>query len=491
MKVLFVYMNTAGRGSFPIGLLNLSGYLEMLGHEVKIFDTTFYKEFVSERRECKKQNYGFYKPIKNPIPIVYKDMTLFDDLDNLVRQYSPDIIGFSILSCHFYPAVEMADKLKEKHAHIPIIFGGLHPSIAPEDTIAVPSIDMVCIGEGEYAMAELLEKMSNKKDITSVKNIWVKQDRKIFKNEIRKLIEIEELPVLNWSLLSDQHFYTPLNGKMYRSGSVEFSRGCPYTCDYCSCIYLKNLTAPQKYLRRTSVKKSISDLIYLKNKYKLEMFYFLDESFLSMPEETLRIFAEEYKKEVDLPFYGMTHPTSVNKEKASLLKKMGCYLMTTGIECGNQEFRKKILNRNVPNNKIVEAFEILQGQGIFASAFGMIGLPYETRPLIFETIEMFRECKPETHAVGIYQPYPGSKLREICIKEGFYDPTNENFTYPSTESVLKMPQISAKEISGLYKTFFLYTKMDKEYFPLLHEAENSENKLEKAWNIFQEQSADS
>ena len=78
------------------------------------------------------------------------------------------------------------------------------------------------------------------------------------------------------------------------------------------------------------------------------------------------------------------------------------------------------------------------------------------------------ECQPRTYAIGIYKPYLGSDLRDLCVKEGFFNPDSyhdENF--PVNTSVLKQPQITAEEIEGLYKTFFLYTKLPKEKFPLL------------------------
>jgi len=242
------------------------------------------------------------------------------------------------------------------------------------------------------------------------------------------------------------------------------------------------MVRPQKYLRRKSVERSIEELIYLKNTYNIEMFYFLDETFLSSDISNLRTFADEYKINVGVPFYGMTHPLSVTDEKVKLLKQMGCYLMTIGIECGNDNFRKNVLNRTVSTKKIIEAFEIFRRHGIYASAFGMLGLPYETRQLVFETIELFRRCQPRTYAVGIYKPFIGSHLRDICIKEGFFDPSNDNYIYPDYTSVLNMPQFPKGEIEGMYKTFYLYTKLPKEKFPLIMQAESDDEILENLVN---------
>jgi len=479
MKVLFVYMNTGSRSSFPIGLANLATYVKSAGHQVEVFDTTFYKQFLKEDRSAIREKIRIYKPVENPITKVYTDSDLIGDLFKKIESFQPDLIGFSILSAHFYFSVNISRKIKEKYPFIPIIFGGLHPSLCPEETLAEPSIDMICRGEGEYAVEELLEKMQAGKHFTDVRNLWIKQDGKVYKNALRELVDLNKLPVLDWGFFSEQHIHNPLNGHMWRIGSVEFSRGCPYSCDYCSCTALRNMTAPQKYLRHKNTEKAIADLVTLKEKYNIEMFYFLDESFLSMNVETLKDFAQEYKKRVGIPFYGMTHPNSVTEEKVKIIEDMGCYLMTVGIECGNEEFRAKYLNRKVANSKIIEAFDIFHRSKVIVSAFAMLGLPFETRELVFDTIELVHRCHPETYAVGIFKPFIGSKLRQMCIDHGFFDPKHDSYNYPVETSILNMPQFPREEIEKLHKTFVLYTKVDKKDYPLIRQAETDDVLFDK------------
>lgn len=484
MKTLFVYVNPTARAAFPIGLANLATYIKSLGHEVEVFDTTFYKGCSLEDRESIREKIGMYKRVSNPVERVYINSDLKKDLIRKIGEFKPGIIGFSVLSPGFYIAVNLSREVKRAYPDMKIIVGGLHPSLCPEEAIREPSIDMICIGEGEYAMEELLECLDEKKKGYYVRNLWVKNGGKIYKNPVRELISLDDIPVLDWSLFSDQHIYSPLNGRMRRVGPVEFSRGCPYSCGYCSCTALRNLTAPQRYLRHKSIDKAISDLISLEDKYNVEMFYFVDETFLSMGREVFREFAKEYKRQVRIPFYGMTHPNSVNEEKVKILEEMGCYLMTIGIEVGNEKFRSEMLNRPVKNRKIVEVFDLFHRSKVLPSAFGMIGLPFETRKLVFETIELFRRCKPETYAVGIFKPFIGSKLRQICIEQGFFDPTNDTYRYPTDTSVLNMPQFPKEEIERLYKTFVLYTKVKKEDFLLVKKAETDEALLEELFKQY-------
>ena len=477
MRVLLVYLNTASRGSIPLGLTTLVNYLRIKGHAVALFDTTFYKEFYEDKRDHVGEKFGFYKKIENPVEINYIDSPLMDDLKRKVKDFKPDIVGLSILSAHFRLAVGMSRFIKKSFPAIPIIVGGLHPTLAPEETINEDPIDMICIGEGEYPFSELLGKMEDGQDLTGIKGIWVKQNSKLFRNEMGSPTELNDLPINDWDLLSSQHLWAPLDGRMYRMGSVEFSRGCPYSCNYCAINTLRDLCGGKNYLRRKSVDHSIAELVHFKRKHDLEMFYFLDETFLSTDQKSLEIFANAYKREVDIPFYGMTHPLSVTEEKVKLLKEMGCYLMTVGIEVGNEQYRREILNRKGSNQAIINAFELFRKHGIYASAFGMLGLPYETREMVFETVDLFRKCKPRTYAVGIYKPFLGSRLRELSIREGFFDPANDDYNYHDTTTVLSMPQFPREEIKKLYRTFYLYTKVPREKFSLVKQAETDDTIL--------------
>ncbi len=484
MKVLLVYFNTASRGAFPLGVASLATYLVREGHEVKVFDTTFYKGFYEQKRDHTREKFGFYKKIDNPVTLDYLTSDLTDDLVEQIRNSKPDIIGLSILSAHYHFSLEISQLIKEHYPELPIIVGGLHPTLAPDETISNSNVDMICLGEGEYSFTELLNRMEARQKITDIPGIWVKQNGKIFKNEMGPVPDLDSLPIVDWDFFSSQHLHNPLDGHMYRIGSVEFSRGCPFSCNYCAINTLRDMCGGKDYLRRKSVDRSIAELVHLKEKYNLEMFYFLDETFLSTNLKSLEAFATAYKREIGIPFYGMTHPNSVTDKKVRLLKEMGCYLMTIGIEHGNEQFRRETLNRKGSNKMIINAFEIFRKHGIFASAFGMLGLPYETREMVFETIDLFRKCKPRTYAVGIYKPYLGSRLRDVSIKEGFFDPANDDYLYPDTTTVLNMSQFPKDEIEKLYKTFYLYTKVPRKKFPLVRQAETDDTIMAELVNEY-------
>jgi len=166
-----------------------------------------------------------------------------------------------------------------------------------------------------------------------------------------------------------------------------------------------------------------------------------------------------------------TRPETLDEEKIDLLKQMNCYRMSIGVECGNEEFRKKKLNRYASNQEILSRLDILAKSGLVFSINNMLGFPDETRELIFETIEFNRKFSGyDSLTVSIFTPYHGSKLREEAIRKGYLDPEIIT-THTASSSLLRMPQLSVEEIDGLMRTFTMYVGFPKKWWPHIEKAE--------------------
>jgi radical SAM superfamily enzyme YgiQ (UPF0313 family) len=158
------------------------------------------------------------------------------------------------------------------------------------------------VGEGEYALVELCTKIKEKQDITSTQNIWIKQNGKIYKNGIRKPVELDELPFQDWTIFEPRRFYKPMGGKISMTGTFEMNRGCPYSCRFCSDYGLNKLYANNGgYYREKTIKRLIDEMKEKKERYNLEFAYLVAESFLTTKRERIAEFIERYK-EVDIPF---------------------------------------------------------------------------------------------------------------------------------------------------------------------------------------------
>lgn len=478
MRILFVFPNYApvGGGGMPIGLSILIGIAKSKGHEVMLFDTSF-----------KLKSY-WYNPYTSFIKIqddysFNNDRSLsMEDIVELFREkvsdFNPDLICISSLTPTHEIGIKLIEGIKNKKHHL-IIFGGVHSTVCSEEVIQHKNVDMICISEGEVAFSELLDCLQSGENYTNINNLWIKKNGTIIRNPIGTAINADSIPLCDFSLFESEHFYKPFKGQKMRSARVEVSRGCIYPCSYCSNKYLQGLSKGHgRFFRYKSVSKVIDELLLYKELYNLEMLFLKDEVFLFLPDQWLAEFSVEYKSRINLPFFCQSTAKDINEKKVKLLKDVNCVAVAIGAEVGNEKFRKNILKKPISNDEIKKAVELLVKNGIRVSVYFMIGLPYETRDLIFETIEFQRElyeigCSPSQ--INCFHPLPGCELTDIAKREGFF---RKDFDHKMTTTIagLDMPQLSSKEIEGLHRTFSAYTKVEKWMYPIVKMCEEGAGK---------------
>jgi len=455
MKIILCYLNLARRRFFPVGVTMLVNELVAHNHDVKIFDISFY-EGIGEDIDEKRRRLRFYKSIEDVIPIKLKKTNPLEDLKRHVKEFNPGLVGFSALSIDFSLAKTLAKVVKEEDPTTITILGGIHATVAPEECILEDCFDIICIGEGEIALTKLAKSIENGTDYSHIDNLWVKNTGGIVKNKVHSFRKLDELPTPDWEPFDPQHIWGALYGKMYRMAPVELSRGCPYRCTYCVNDSLRNIyDSGKNYHRRKTPEKAIEDMLYLKEKYNIEMFYILDEAFLAMKNTELQRLSELYRKKINTPFFSQTRAETVTDEKAKIIAEMGCEVISMGIENGNEEIRRTVLHRNVSNEQIIKAFKTMQKYGIKVSSFNMLGVPGETKKTILETIELNRSCKPDSIGVSYFFPYKGTSLRNLAIKEKMIT-GNEDPSLANEKPVLDLPTISKEEIIHFYEHFVEY-----------------------------------
>ena len=175
MKILLVFINNDYRPMIPVNLNCLEGYIKERGHQVEIFDTSFYKDILNIENLKTHINVGTLFGVDySDIGVRIKDGSAVCDLVKMVSDYRPDLIGFSVYSYFEKIADKMSRAIKKDFPAIPIIWGGTHPTVVPEETILKPWVDMICVGEGEKALLHLCNRIEEGKDAGSIQNIWLK-----------------------------------------------------------------------------------------------------------------------------------------------------------------------------------------------------------------------------------------------------------------------------------------------------------------------------
>lgn len=481
-RILFVYPNTMMATLIPINISILNASLTEAGFSTKLFDTTFYKteeiSFEMKKVDILQLKKFDYKSTEVKI----KETDLYEDLNKTIEEYHPDLISFSLVQDTFELAQSMVESIR--HWDIPTIAGGVFVTFNPEEVIAIDGIDIVCIGEGELALVELCEKLCNGLEINNIKNLYIKTKEGVIKNDLRPPVDLDTLPYLNYDLFEKERLLRPMQGKIYPMLHIELDRGCPYACTYCGAQRLKLIYREKtacNYYRQKSVDRIIDEMKFLCDKYHPGYINFNSETFLARSVEDIKEISRRYKEEIGLPFWCQSRPETVTDEKIAILKDMGCKNLQFGIECGNEEFRKKVLNRNYTNKKMLHSFQIVEKYQIEYTVNNIIGFPGETRELIFDTIDINRLIHPTTMNVYLFTPYKGTVLYDYCIEHGFLDKNAK--IHQALDSVeLKNQPLSYSELKGLQRTFPLYARFPDSDYEKIKRAELFDNEGNRVYD---------
>lgn len=499
-RALLIYPALYKVTGLPVGLASLSAVLKESGHAVKIFDTSFYTQGEWENQTRIRAERGMSKEIKDEdqsLPANASDMQ--EDIIKLINDYKPDIIGISILEMLYDFSLRLTQLIKKTFQDIPIIAGGVFPTLSPERVMDESSIDIVCVGEGETALLELCNRVSENKSFVDIDGLWVKSNGKAHKNNLLKLHNINVLPHPDYTEFDEWLFCKPMQGRMYKMVNIETSRGCPFNCTYCAAPHLARFFKESdggQYFRQMEMEKIIDQIHFQIKKHTPEFIYFSSENFISMSEKVFNKFIAEYEK-INLPFWIQTRIETITEKRLSELKRVGLHWLSIGLEHGNKEFRKRILKRKYSNKMFIEKMEILRELDMGASINNMIGFPFETRELIFDTIKVNRALwqrnpKLESNAF-VFTPYRGCELYDMCIENGLFDADFICTSSLNEESVLNFPKEFKEDLKGLIRTFNLYVKLPEKYHEQIKIAEQGNEEgdamLQKLSNLLKKKPA--
>jgi radical SAM superfamily enzyme YgiQ (UPF0313 family) len=356
----------------------------------------------------------------------YENKTL-DDIVKLSKE--SNLIGISLMSYFFDNAIQITQKLKE-NCDIPILWGGIHPTIRPEECLNYA--DMVCIGEGEEALVELANRMADE-PCNHVNSIWFKYNEKIIKNPIQPLAQpLDQIPFPDYDykthFILDNQCIQKMDKKMmikYMHGDYVTmpTRGCPFGCTYCCNNMLNKMHSNQKTLRKRSINNIIKELVEARKLLPfIDHVNFYDDAFFFLSVNEIREFSENYKKNVSLPLYITgVNPLTLNREKLSLLVDAGLNHLKMGIETGSKRgkelYKRKDTNQQVENAaKIINEFK----DKIKRPKYDIIlDNPWETDEDLIETL-MFLSKLPTPYILSIFSLsfYPGTELYMKAIKDG-------------------------------------------------------------------------
>jgi anaerobic magnesium-protoporphyrin IX monomethyl ester cyclase len=354
----------------PLGIAYISAVLEQEGYVVRIFDFSLHPE----------------KSV--------------DEKINEVIEFKPDVIGITCMTNTYANALEIARRVK-KSRDIPIIFGGPHATVLPEETLDNGEVDYVVTGEGEHTTLKLIK--SSREGLEDIPGIGYREDGNIHVNPPGPYIQnLDGLPYPARHLL-DLEAYTlsaPDGGKM---ASVMSSRGCPYGCTYC----FKDLFG-RRY-RARSPEDIVEEILELKNKFGYNYIYFIDDLFTYDAGRVGKICSLIKEKNLEISWQCLARVDRVDYNLLKTMKEAGCFKIHFGIESGNPKILKRI-RKAINLDQVREAVENCRKVGIKTKGYFMLGLPGDTEETMRETIKFAYDLRLDEWMFSVTTPFPGTEM---------------------------------------------------------------------------------
>lgn len=353
-----------------------------------------------------------------------------------VQELQPDVIAFSVMSPHWYPMEPYFAEIKALMPNLPLVIGGYQAMLSQQQTIENPNVDFICVGDGEYAIGNIVQHLRGSKD-GPADGMWEKLiDGEVYETEPHQIGDLASLPFPDYDVFAKADGFKDVNSSIFGPKGklvlpVMTGRGCPYRCTYCcNTPILEGWKTKKTFLRKYDPQDMVNELIRLRDKYDVGYFEFWDELFLSNLK-FVRAFFELYQEQVRLPFSINSRVEVMNEEFCKTAAAAGCHTIWFGIESGDEEFRSKMLGRKMKNEQVIQAAENCKKAGINRLTFNIVGAPMETAENMRQTLRLNQLIAPEHFFFFPYIPLRGTPLYNIAKENGLLLDGKKNMHYLS------------------------------------------------------------
>ncbi len=414
----------------PASLLAASTLLDKEGYHVKIIDQRISPNWKSDLKK---------ELSKRPLFVGVTSMT------------GPQINN----------ALEISGLVKEHE--VPVVWGGVHASLLPNQTLQHKDIDMIIQGEGEVTSLELAKALEKRKSLSGLKGLWYKNGKRIIRNPQRPFVDLNEIPDLPYHLVDvNQYFSNFYGNKMLAFFS---SRGCPFGCRFCY-----NIVYNKRNWRPLTAENTLNRLEYLVDKFKLEGVWFRDDNFFPDTGRAGAILKGIMKFDISWGTSGarLDLLSQLDNKFIDLMNESRCKFLYIGVESGSDRILD-LIGKGITRKQIIKTNLKLRRLDAIQRCNFMIGLPSETKKDLEDTVSLsFQILKDNKNAIvsqyQIFTPYPGTALFDTVVKQGFKPPNNlvdwSNFRFEATKIEWSDKDMEGRLRMLAFTSWFVDTKLE-------------------------------
>lgn len=392
--------------------------------------------------------------------VLTPDTPLMETLKGFIERLRPRLFCMTAVSTRFQFVCKTAEIIKMLDSTIFIALGGAHASLNPDDAIACPCIDAICVGEGDTAVVELCSQVQEGRYPTGIHNFWIKQPGtdNIEKNLPAAFFNDQDsLPYI------DRALWRPWINQPETDQSVLVGRGCPFRCSYCSNHMLRRL-APGPYVRFRSPENVVGEIELITQNPLVTNIYLEVETVganigyaLQLCEALSQL---NDRRNIPIKFkINFTITKNLIHDKIidqlfNAFKRANIVTINIGIESGSERIRNEVLRRpNYSNIDILTFCSLAKKYGIKINIYIMIGIPTETVADFKQTIKIAQLCEPNHVILSIFYPYPGTDIYQFAKDNKLFDDSSNSCITERRQSYLNLPGFSRRRILYEYIMF--------------------------------------
>lgn len=339
----------------------------------------------------------------------FKESVRTKDINKILKDEKPDVIAISSLSMMFEDAVLISKKCKIALPDSFIVYGGVHATVASENIKKIKWIDAWCIGEGEEAFAELLDKLVKDEDYMDVKNFYFRTSSEIKKNKCRP--PIKNLDMLPFSDLDVTDFENSDDYKIFKRFPIMAARGCAFDCDFC-CNNVYHKIYGNSYFRFRSPENICNEIKQVISKYPdIEYIQFQNDIFFPSIK-WLEEFEKLYNSEIGLPLSILLASSQINEESIKIIKRLPIREVFVGVET-SAKLLGKIGKKGKTNIDSFKPFRLLKKENIKIATFNMMGIPDETGEDILEGVILNSKITPKLIQLSYLYPFNSTRVYDL------------------------------------------------------------------------------
>jgi radical SAM superfamily enzyme YgiQ (UPF0313 family) len=377
-----------------------------------------------------------------------RDYTLenatIQDFKKDVYDFKPDIIFASTTTPTLAEDIAICSEIKRIFPEIKIVLKSAHFLKFNETVLKEnPLIDILIRGEAELPLGKLLAG----EPVEDICGVTARKGNSIAHNKNLEYVQnLDSLPFPARHLIDNSLYVRPDNSKP--QAIIKVSRGCPFNCFFCLATPVSG-----SKLRIRSIVNILNEVRECMDKYGIRNFLFWSDTFNLDSQWLIRFCNRISSSGLKFKWSANARVDSVTAENAKAMKHAGCEVVSLGIESGNQEILNK-MGKKTTVTQIREAFKILKKAGLKTFAYYIIGLPWDTRETVEDTISLAIELDSDYANFFAATAFPGTRFFDYAVENNLFDEKSpKNALY---DNAYYMPTVaghylSRDEISRLHK----------------------------------------